>query len=405
MLTNAIIATAGLSGLAHAFTNTEVKQFMRKNIDPIVLPGQYTSHMHSFFGSDSVNVNMSSTADLQQGCSTAVNPNDLSVYWIPTLYHVEGNKRTPIEPVSFFAYYGFDQDTPDVRIPDDYSVLAGNPDATSVDDLIKGTDVTWLCQSQDFDAGGKAHSDFPQKTCSTSLQAVLWFPDCINPEDNSQTAYSKANSGACPTGMVSFPQLRFSIRYDTRKAIPSGWEGAPPIELACGGSQCFHGDFVNGWLAEAGENMLGAIKNTRKWQPVDGPNGKAKAGSICDRKAGDVDPENGTDDYTESLRMMEGGATPVEATPADEPEESIGEVVEEAELPVEAPEPSPQPVTTTLISVPSPTEAIAEAPETTPTPELEPTPQPSAPSTCKAKRGRKHKRSIGSKFQRRSARL
>jgi hypothetical protein len=68
------------ASLASAFTNTQVKFFMRKNIDPIVMPGQYKSHMHSFFGSDAVNVNLSTTADLQNGCSTAQNPNDLSVY-------------------------------------------------------------------------------------------------------------------------------------------------------------------------------------------------------------------------------------------------------------------------------------------------------------------------------------
>ena len=76
------------AGLASAFTNTQVKFFMRKNIDPIVMPGKYESHMHSFFGSDAVNVNMSTTAELQQGCSTAVNPNDLSVYCEFSMSHL-----------------------------------------------------------------------------------------------------------------------------------------------------------------------------------------------------------------------------------------------------------------------------------------------------------------------------
>jgi hypothetical protein len=54
--------------------------FMFKNIDPIVFPGQYVSHMHSFFGSDAVNINTSTSAELREGCSTARNPNDFSVY-------------------------------------------------------------------------------------------------------------------------------------------------------------------------------------------------------------------------------------------------------------------------------------------------------------------------------------
>ncbi|KAH0426192.1 hypothetical protein CcaCcLH18_10520 [Colletotrichum camelliae] len=293
-----LLATAGL---ASAFTNTKVDFFMRKNIDPIVIPGQYKSHMHSFFGSDAVNVNLSTTAELQQGCATAQNPNDLSVYWIPTLYHVEGDKRTPIEPVAFTAYYNFDKDPAEVAIPPNFNVVAGNAQAKTVDDLIEGSDVAWLCQNQAFDAGGKKNSDFPQSTCSTSLQSVLWFPDCVD-TTTLKSAYS--NKGTCGDGMKRMPQLRFSIRYDTKKAIPDGWKGAPPLELACGSSHCFHGDFINGWLEEAAQTMVTALTEKRKWQAVDGPNGKAKAGSKCKDKATDADPNNGTNDYAESVKLM-----------------------------------------------------------------------------------------------------
>ncbi|KAF6839059.1 short-chain dehydrogenase [Colletotrichum plurivorum] len=297
-----MLAASGLAGLASAFTNTKVDFFMRKNIDPIVIPGQYKSHMHSFFGSDAVNVNLSTTAELQQGCATAQNPNDLSVYWIPTLYHVEGSKRTPIEPVSFVAYYNFDKDPAEVPIPPNFNVVAGNAEAKTEADLIQGSDVAWLCQKQKFDAGGKSNSQFPQSTCSTSLQAVLWFPDCVDSQ-TLKSAYSGKGS-ACPDGMKRMPQLRFSIRYDTKKAIPGGWKGEPPLELACGASHCFHGDFVNGWLEEAAETMVTALTKKRDWQAVDGPNGKAKAGSKCKTKATDADPDNGTSDYAESVKMM-----------------------------------------------------------------------------------------------------
>ncbi|KAL0942172.1 short-chain dehydrogenase [Colletotrichum truncatum] len=296
----AIILAA--AGLASAFTNTKVEFFMRKNIDPIVIPGQYKSHMHSFFGSDAVNVNLSTTAELQEGCATAQNPNDLSVYWIPTLYHVEGSKRTPIEPVSFTAYYNFDKDPAEVPIPPNFNVVAGNAEAKTEKDLIEGSDIAWLCQNQKFDAGGKANSQFPQSTCSTSLQSVLWFPDCVDSK-TLKSAYS--NKGSCPDGMKRMPQLRFSIRYDTKKAIPGGWKGEPPLELACGPSYCFHGDFVNGWLQESAEKMVTALTSKRSWQAIDGPNGKSKAGPKCKKgSAKDSDPENGTSDYAESVKAM-----------------------------------------------------------------------------------------------------
>lgn len=69
-----------LAGSAAAYTDIRHKRFMIKNIDPIVIPGQYRSHMHSFYGSDVVTKDLPTTAELQQGCPSGENPNDLSVY-------------------------------------------------------------------------------------------------------------------------------------------------------------------------------------------------------------------------------------------------------------------------------------------------------------------------------------
>jgi hypothetical protein len=72
-----LLATAGM---VQGYTIVDSGYIMRKNIDSIVKPGQYTSHMHSFFGNDAVNVNTSTTEELMSGCTTNSNPNDLSVY-------------------------------------------------------------------------------------------------------------------------------------------------------------------------------------------------------------------------------------------------------------------------------------------------------------------------------------
>lgn len=68
------------AGLASAYTIVVLDQFMDKNIDPIVVPGEYSSHMHTFFGSDAITVNTTTSKELQNGCSTAENPNDFSIY-------------------------------------------------------------------------------------------------------------------------------------------------------------------------------------------------------------------------------------------------------------------------------------------------------------------------------------
>lgn len=64
------IALLAAAGLAHAYTVVVAEQFMLKNIDPIVLPGQYKSHMHSFFGSNAVTINTNTSAELQAGRPT-----------------------------------------------------------------------------------------------------------------------------------------------------------------------------------------------------------------------------------------------------------------------------------------------------------------------------------------------
>ena len=69
-----------LAATAAAYTDIRHQRFMVKNIDPIVLPGKYQSHMHSFYGSDAVTKDLPTTAELQKGCPSGENPNDLSVY-------------------------------------------------------------------------------------------------------------------------------------------------------------------------------------------------------------------------------------------------------------------------------------------------------------------------------------
>ncbi|KAK1143971.1 hypothetical protein N8T08_005880 [Aspergillus melleus] len=302
-----ILSSALVAGLAEAYTVTTSDLFMYKNIDPLVVPGQYKSHMHSFFGSDAVTVNTTTSAELQKGCSSTANPNDFSTYWVPTLYLVKDGTRTPITVNRFSAYY-IDLDKAEIPIPQDYTDLAGNADAQSQDDVDSNAGIEWFCEGDA--AEDKDPAAFPSTTCSTHLQTLLLFRDCVNP-DTLEAAYSgnpRVNDGYgdnwCPQGMSRIPRLRFSIRYDLRSLLPDGWSGEAPFELACGSSYCSHGDFINGWLPEAAQNMVGSESN-RNFVAIDGPNGKADAGSVCGAEnAEDADPDHGTGDYDKSLEMM-----------------------------------------------------------------------------------------------------
>lgn len=295
-----------LAQLTSAYTQVNVDQpFMQKNIDPIVYPTQYDkSHLHSFYGSDAVTINTNTSAELQTGCTNAENPNDLSVYWVPTvLYTTDSGKTYKNVPVArFSAYYNLGETQAEVAIPQDLQMVAGKATATAQSAMDANAKSEWFCEggpSSALDANG-----FPSKTCSTHLQQLLFFPQCVNTA-TLETGYKSTTYGTtnrCPTGMKSMPQLRFSIRYDLRKALPNGWSGTAPVKLACGSAWCSHGDFINGWTKEAATNMIATTAEKQHFSAVNGALGQYNAGSTC--KSADADPSHGTSDYAASVAAM-----------------------------------------------------------------------------------------------------
>jgi hypothetical protein len=159
----------------------------------------------------------------------------------------------------------------------------------------------WTCESEAIPIGANG---FPTSTCSTHLQQLLYFPQCVN-EETLETAYKSRDYGTanwCPEGSKSMPQLRFSIRYDLRKVLPNGWNGEAPVKLACGDAWCSHGDFINGWTEEAATNMIATTKEKQHFAAVTGALGAPNAGPQCESH--DADPANGTSDYNESVAAM-----------------------------------------------------------------------------------------------------
>ncbi|KAL5044406.1 hypothetical protein BDW71DRAFT_215759 [Aspergillus fruticulosus] len=292
----ALFATAGS---VQGYTMVDSGYIMRKNIDSIVQPGRYTSHMHSFFGNDAVTATTSTTQELMSGCATNSNPNDLSVYWHPTLYANNGTDMVPIEARYFKAYY-HNMDSAEIAFPTDFKAVAGNASASTAEEVDELWTMSWWCEY-----GPESTPDingFPSSGCNLGrLQVQLRFPDCVNTATLDHGYSSRAwlkNTNRCPDGMKRIPQLRFSVRFDHSAVLPDGWSGESPLFLASGNAYSFHGDFINGWIPEAAENMLLAT-DKRNFQVVEGPNSEMPTCTPTD-----ADPENGTSDYKESLVMQ-----------------------------------------------------------------------------------------------------
>lgn len=187
-------------------------------------------------------------------------------------------------------------------------MVAGNASAKSQADVDEHLNMmTWWCDGNGpEDRNVRPRAALPLSTCSAHLQVILRFPDCVDPAKVTDYAYAAANGGRCPGKMKRIPSLRFSVRYDTRRAIPGGWKGTPPIKLACGElgvGYCYHGDFINGWYDDAAKSMLKA--KGQSFLRIDGAHGNGKQYSKC--KAKDADPDHGTSDYHQSLEMMAQG--------------------------------------------------------------------------------------------------
>lgn len=206
---------------------------------------------------------------------------------------------TPVNPFRFSTYYENIGDA-EIAIPQNYNVVVGNAAATKQDEVAAGSLVQWFCEHGPADETKDA-SQFPRKTCTTHLQTLLYFHDCVDPVSLNST-YNNPSYGTtnrCPAGMKRIPRLRFSIRYDLRKIIPNGWEGEAPLALACGSSYCSHGDFINGWFEDAAEDML-LSDDKREFRAVSGSHDNAS--SNC--TPADQDPDNGTSDYLTSVEMQ-----------------------------------------------------------------------------------------------------
>ncbi|KAH8424749.1 DUF1996 domain-containing protein [Aspergillus melleus] len=314
MHTTVLSVLAGAS-LVSAWTEIHHKAFMNKNVDAIVVPGTYTSHMHTFFGSDAITKDMPTSADLQKGCYSGENPNDLSAYWTPTLYYVEDGNFIEVPVFRFSTYYNNAQS--EIAIPQDFAMVSGNASAkTQAEADHPSNALEWFCEGSDERESDIAK--FPTSTCDQHLQVSLRFPDCVNPDNIAEYDFSD-DSNKCPDDMKSMPQLRYAARYDTKSVLPDGWSGDAPFQLSCGDTPgngyCFHGDFINGWFEDAAENMLAAGGGGYDdGQFISGEHGSETAEDTCTPT--DQDPDNGTSDYFTSVDMMNGGSADTVDSPA-----------------------------------------------------------------------------------------
>lgn len=210
--------------------------------DPIVFPGLAgASHMHSFFGNKSTDAFTTTDSLLANTPTTCTPANDLSAYWIPTLY--ENDKA--VEPGEMIVYYGSRLADPSVTVPfpQGFRMIAGS--AVTQTPTPAGSPGQFWCAGPGGEVGRSADGNWPRCAPTANLTHQLVFPDCWDgknldsPDHKSHVAftYDGKCSGAYP---VAIPNLSFVTSY------PTSGSGAG-FKLASGMASSIHGDFFNAW--------------------------------------------------------------------------------------------------------------------------------------------------------------
>lgn len=102
-------------------------------VDPIVSPGQLSSHVHNFVGMNGIDANTTTVEALVEAstCTTAPLTDDKSSYWAPQLYTY--NRNNTFSPVSLSfvnTYYLMRGNTNITAFPRGLKMVAGNAKAT-----------------------------------------------------------------------------------------------------------------------------------------------------------------------------------------------------------------------------------------------------------------------------------
>jgi hypothetical protein len=217
--------------------------------DPIVYPGQPgASHLHVFFGNDSVNAHstyQSLRATGEGSCRGGIL--NRSGYWMPAL--IDGNNvRLPTDIVIYYKGHGQSESALVQPLPPGLKMLAGWAANSAADQHY------WNCGET---------ANLLQKTINTNctggkeLSVRLGFPDCwdgINldsPDHRSHVSYQvrDPNTGqtACPsTHRVKIPQYTVVAIWKVPEGdTADGWLLSSD-DVAAPGST-FHADWFGAW--------------------------------------------------------------------------------------------------------------------------------------------------------------
>lgn len=239
----------------------------QQRADPIVSPGERSSHLHSVVGSTAFSSSMSGVFGATNGRATTCDKfTDHSSYWAPSLYRKAPDAAFRLLPFTGMAAYyqnftcSYNPDSPGtcpsvsdaIAFPHGLRMLAGNTDRRTLDESDPWQAAILLENGNSGEVYG-----MPQSLDGGRLSGHVRFPSCwdgkhIDSEDHqSHVSYPDSNLGGNTQGGMcpkSHPVAMINIGAEF------GWDldgiTDPSQIVFSNGDDTgygFHGDFYMGW--------------------------------------------------------------------------------------------------------------------------------------------------------------
>ena len=233
-----------------------------QRLDPLVYPGVVATHMHDIVGGSAFSPVMDYNTTQTSHCTTCMVNDDNSNYWMPALFHQDGDTYTPVpQHGSASMYYlnekerlGAGEEM--LALPVGLRMLAGDPDKRSGSQAFEDQAINYKCLN--YKGTPTDSKGFPDQSCPDGLRAEVTFPSCWDGENldsadhKSHMAYPTVTfeAGACPpTHPKHLVVVKMEVIFAT---MDKPFNGKNPFVWATGDDTGFslHADLVMGWNHE-----------------------------------------------------------------------------------------------------------------------------------------------------------
>jgi len=235
-------------------------------LDPIVNPGDVSSHVHSIAGGSNFDKSMTFASSRASKCTTAPVTVDKSNYWIPQMYYYNpADQSYQAIPVAYMNAYYLPRAGKDGIVkafPDGLRMLSGTPNRRDFDPSDPyDKAISYVCLDysggHSNDPAWAQRNNFFAHNCPQGMRAQVNFPPCwdgINLDSDDHQSHMAwpsggVDGGECPTSHpVHLVSLFYEFIYEVQN-FPFNNGSDPTWVFANGDASGYglHADFINGW--------------------------------------------------------------------------------------------------------------------------------------------------------------